>query len=374
MSHKIALSADISAFQYNRLLDETWARKFPGALWCSALVEVLGGRYQVVTADVAHSHVQSGYWSPKDVLVVQHTSDSISTDLVQRSCIPHIITAFESPLYAGSFYDNLETHTLNFQHQVLFRGSFSGLSCKGQQVPVTFPSFRWPLEVPEHNTWKNRKPIVMVFGNKYLPFLNFSFGPADWFWRFPRLAYQQLSGNKPATSLPLADLQLQDRRLELLTYFLEREQVSLFGIGWDRFDRLPPDWRQSLKPLLSSSDRKIDDKISCLRQFRFCLCLENCSYPGYVTEKIIDCLVAGVIPLYQGAPDIAEFIPAECFIDISQYSDLGELERRIDQMSEIEAFHMIEAGQDFLNSEKGYLHSYEGFASMIAELIRDVEV
>ena len=76
---------------------------------------------------------------------------------------------------------------------------------------------------------------------------------------------------------------------------------------------------------MSSSDRKIDDKISCLREFRFCLCLENCSYPGYVTEKIIDCLVAGVIPLYQGAPDIAEFIPAECFIDISQYSDLGEL-------------------------------------------------
>ena len=79
---------------------------------------------------------------------------------------------------------------------------------------------------------------------KYLPFLNFCFSPTDWFWRFPRLTYQQLRGNKPATSLPLADLQLQDRRLELLTYFLEREQVSLFGMGWDRFDRLPPYWRQ----------------------------------------------------------------------------------------------------------------------------------
>ena len=64
-----------------------------------------------VTGDVALSHVQSGYWSSKDVLVVQHTSDPICMDLVQAGCTPHVVTCFESPLYAGSFYDDLETYS-----------------------------------------------------------------------------------------------------------------------------------------------------------------------------------------------------------------------------------------------------------------------
>ena len=112
-------------------------------------------------------------------------------------------------------------------------------------------------------------------------------------------------------------------------------------------------------------------KKDLIKNYKFSFCPENSIYPGYVTEKIIDCLVAGVIPLYQGAPDVTDFIPKDCFIDISEEMDLTKLENRLDQISEVEGIKMIQAGQDFLRSSQAYPFSYQGFARKIAELLKD---
>lgn len=45
-------------------------------------------------------------------------------------------------------------------------------------------------------------------------------------------------------------------------------------------------------------------KIECIRKYKFTFAIENSSYPGYVTEKIIDPMVAHSIPIYWGSPDI----------------------------------------------------------------------
>ena len=36
---------------------------------------------------------------------------------------------------------------------------------------------------------------------------------------------------------------------------------------------------------------------------------------GYITEKILDCLESGIVPIYAGAPNIDRIIPNDCFID-----------------------------------------------------------
>lgn len=43
-----------------------------------------------------------------------------------------------------------------------------------------------------------------------------------------------------------------------------------------------------------------NNKIEYLRQFMFCVCPENVSVKGYVTEKIYDAFAAGTIPIYYG--------------------------------------------------------------------------
>lgn len=49
-------------------------------------------------------------------------------------------------------------------------------------------------------------------------------------------------------------------------------------------------------------------------QYKFVLNFENSSTDGYVTEKIFNVLAAGVVPVYHGAPDIAEYVNKDCFV------------------------------------------------------------
>ncbi len=45
---------------------------------------------------------------------------------------------------------------------------------------------------------------------------------------------------------------------------------------------------------------RVKDKQKWLEQYKFNLCFENSSYPGYLTEKLFDAFSAGCIPIYWG--------------------------------------------------------------------------
>lgn len=68
--------------------------------------------------------------------------------------------------------------------------------------------------------------------------------------------------------------------------------------------------------LFGRAIRPLEDKWDGLAPYRFSLAIENSSSPHYWTEKIADCFLAWTVPLYWGAPDIAEFFPKDAFIQI----------------------------------------------------------
>jgi hypothetical protein len=53
--------------------------------------------------------------------------------------------------------------------------------------------------------------------------------------------------------------------------------------------------------VLNNIGRPVPDKIEFMRPYKFCIAYENSSYPGYVTEKIMDCFITGCIPIYWGS-------------------------------------------------------------------------
>ena len=55
-------------------------------------------------------------------------------------------------------------------------------------------------------------------------------------------------------------------------------------------------------------------KLQTIAGYHFCLAFENSVAPDYVTEKIYDCFMAGVVPVYLGAPNVAEFAPKDSYI------------------------------------------------------------
>lgn len=69
---------------------------------------------------------------------------------------------------------------------------------------------------------------------------------------------------------------------------------------------------------------RIDDKLNFLKNYRFNLAFENSQSPGYVTEKLIEPLLTGCIPIYWGAPDVAKDFNPACMINVSDFSDFDE--------------------------------------------------
>ena len=66
------------------------------------------------------------------------------------------------------------------------------------------------------------------------------------------------------------------------------------------------------------------EKYCAFRRARLALALENSQFDGYVTEKLWLPLLAGAVPVYHGAPDVARWLPApEAAIDISSYPSVA---------------------------------------------------
>lgn len=70
----------------------------------------------------------------------------------------------------------------------------------------------------------------------------------------------------------------------------------------------------------------VESKAITLAKYKFCICYENMrDVKGYITEKIFDCFMAGCVPIYWGASNITDYIPADCFIDRRTFTSMEEL-------------------------------------------------
>jgi len=369
----IALSAEDDLFCQNRIFDIFWAKKYPGASWIPLFKQYLATEFEVVTADIALNHVSHGFWQAKDIMVIQHGNDHITHKLIKAGASPLALTCFESPLYIGEFYNQVSSIAPVFKHRVLFSGLHKYYKAEsGINHLVTFPSyFLNELDI-QKSAWKQRKFMVAVIGNKYVipsccPGLH---KPMEWFWWIRKKLAQYIYKSSLSGNFPVKSIQLQDFRLEIISFFMAHTLLDLYGKGWDLLSNLPPYWQTKLTPLLKNNPAKpCDNKLEKIRNYKYGLCIENAKFPGYVTEKIVDCLVAGVIPLYMGAPNIEEFIPKTCFIDFRDYRNLDDLMTYLQNMPENDATEMIVCGQQFLQSDRGKLYSYEGFAEFMANIV-----
>jgi hypothetical protein len=100
----------------------------------------------------------------------------------------------------------------------------------------------------------------------------------------------------------------------------------------ERLERLLPvhhfgKWRRNRSgPRLEGRDAKLE----ILRQYHFCLALENFLQADYVSEKWYDCFVAGCVPVYFGAPNIDEYSPGPgAFLNVRTFGPLEKLAEAI---------------------------------------------
>lgn len=61
------------------------------------------------------------------------------------------------------------------------------------------------------------------------------------------------------------------------------------------------------------------------RKFKFYLALENHNCEGYLTEKALKSLMRGQVPIYMGAPEVAQLLPPGSYIDATAFKTGAEL-------------------------------------------------
>jgi hypothetical protein len=88
---------------------------------------------------------------------------------------------------------------------------------------------------------------------------------------------------------------------------------------------------------LPGKDLGRESKLKIISSYRFTLAFENSVCADYVTEKFYDPLVAGSVPVYLGAPNVADFAPAKrSFLSVSDFVSPAALADHLRYLAEDE--------------------------------------
>lgn len=69
-----------------------------------------------------------------------------------------------------------------------------------------------------------------------------------------------------------------------------------------------------------------DARLAVMARHKFTLAFENSVATDYVSDKFFDALIAGSVPVYLGAPEVADFAPAaRSYIDTADFAGPAEL-------------------------------------------------
>jgi len=211
-------------------------------------------------------------------------------------------------------------------------------------------NLNWPIEensLINNFNFNDRKLIAYIASAKskypYSSRTNYKFIskliriPRFYFNLIQRLIFSKLLGSD-----------LSSWRFNLIKKLSTKDGFFLFGRGWDI--ALKED--SFFKGLnFFNSPVEVHNKYKTLCEFKFCLCLENTSFPGYHTEKILDSFKSGCIPVYLGSNTITEIIPKDCFIDIRNYANPIDLYEYLINMPESSYLNYYNAIKKFTSTE-----------------------
>lgn len=179
---------------------------------------------------------------------------------------------------------------------------------------------------------------------------------------------------------------LYSKRVDAIRWFEKYKPADfdLYGVGWDKMAFSSSKIAKLMKkvsPLnkianalffkeYSSYRGKVDNKKEAMQKYKFSICFENAkNIPGYITEKIFDSFFSGCIPIYWGANNIQQYIPADCYIDMRRFSSFDELYHYISGINEEQYNNFIANISKYLKSDEAIQFSSQGFAQTIVETV-----
>jgi len=268
--------------------------------------------------------------------------------------------AMECPIVEPTLFESLPVLQKYFRRIMSWSDSEALLQFTRSRVEVGH--YCWPqsFDAVHEKIWsqRDRKFLLMMNANK-----------------LPRLYVDEL----------------YTARLRAVEYFQRHGEIDLYGRNWDRPPaRVGKTWtpatirrigermakvHQLIRPdplyvaALSAWRGTAPSKPKTLAQYRFALCFENSVLKGWMTEKLFDCFFAGTVPVYWGAPDVLDWVPAECFIDMRKFKDFAELRAFLHTLSSADEQRYREAARDYLASDRFNPFRLQTFVDLLAGIV-----
>lgn len=307
--------------------------------------------FQVLTEELE----REGYLVKSMVDILQHSTDAVGlvfsfhSHKKYKKYLGHNGLCFcsfsylEPPVVKPGKYRALTELTQNFAKVYLPNEQGVGYSLKHSDTSkigrVFYPQ-NHDAPIPEYWNKTQRKLLIMINANK-----------------------------RPSSS----SYELYSQRIEAVVELSTYDAIDLYGMGWRSWKKKGSYYWPYLKnrrTVLSVYKGPVEDKYEALSNYQFSLCFENMVMPGYITEKIFDCLFVGTVPVYWGAPDITDYVPANCFIDMRNFASYSELYEHLISLTDEDVADYRRNIQQYLEGD--YQHTFST-SSFVARVKADVQ-
>lgn len=267
----------------------------------------------------------SKFQNEKVLLISQLANPRTARIIAHPFVTPLVLTCQESPYIATKFYLNVRRISSQFKYSMLFSGMKKHTSKDTVFVEMHFPIADSEKDKSIDIPFEKKKNIILVAGNK----------GADNFIK--TMILKLYYGFTVKLIYPI--------RKKIVSELAEAGAITIYGRGWDNEDS--PAIRKAYQGLIPATE-----KLSVMRGYKYALCLENCQFEGYITEKIFDALNAGIVPIYLGAPDIKKYLPDDIYIDMNAFSSTEALLDRLENINAIEYAKYKDRINDYLGSRE----------------------
>jgi hypothetical protein len=191
-----------------------------------------------------------------------------------------------------------------------------------------------------------------------------------------------INSNKTFPFSLKSDLYLE--RVKTIRWYEENHPLDfhLYGMGWDkplraysfknkvtrRIQRIGTQLF-NYKPFPSYRG-EIENKYQVFSKAKFAYCYENVNdLPDYITEKIFDCFFGGCVPIYWGSDTVNDHIPANCFINRSNFKNTSQVHKFLKTIDE-DTYHAYQANiKKYLSSIEAKKFDIDYFSKTIVNAI-----
>lgn len=153
---------------------------------------------------------------------------------------------------------------------------------------------------------------------------------------------------------------------------MDPEILDIIGPGWhnERISWCPWYSKRAYKCRIASGT---NEKLNVAANYKFCISVENFyGSHDYISEKIIDPMLTGTVPVYLGDQRISEVIPAAAFVDVRNFKNQKTLLSYLRSCSRAEWENMQHAGRAFLNSKVAQEFSTETFIKQMNAILIEI--